>query len=54
MFINIKMPVYNTHIDHDTIHMFKHGVYNLTWKTPVELCLLLAQFRKNIFSNSTL
>lgn len=49
MFINIKMPVYNTHIEHDAIHMFKHGVYNLTRETPVELCLSLAHFKKYIY-----
>lgn len=30
MFINIKMPVYNTrHDEHDTIYTFKTSFYNL-------------------------
>lgn len=30
MLINIKMPVCNTITEHDAIHTFKQGVYNLT------------------------
>lgn len=55
MFINFKMSVCNTHTEHDAIHAFKQGVHNLTQQeTPVELCILMAQLLKIIFSNSTL
>lgn len=47
MFINIKMSVCNAHTEHDVISTLKQGVYNLTqWETPVELCILITQFKK--------
>lgn len=41
------MPVCNTITEHDAIHTFKQGVYNLTQReTPVELHIIMTQLKK--------